>query len=40
MIPYDEVFIEVPKEYYGVVIQKLNSKFGEMREMQTKNSIV
>ena len=31
MIPYDEVFIEVPKEYYGVVIQKLNSKFGEMR---------
>jgi len=40
MIPYDEVFIEVPKEYYGVIIQKLNSKFGEMREMQTKNSIV
>lgn len=40
MIPYDEVFIEVPEEYYGAVIQKFNSRFGEMREMQTNNGIV
>jgi len=40
MIPYDEVFIEVPEEYSGLVIQKLNSRFGEMRQMQTIKSIV
>lgn len=40
MIPYDEVFIEVPEEYSGVVVQKLNSRFGEMRQMQTTNAIV
>ncbi len=40
MIPCDEVFIEVPEEYSGAVIQKLNSRFGEIRQMQTNNNIV
>ncbi|MBL7159071.1 translational GTPase TypA [Candidatus Microgenomates bacterium] len=40
MIPYDEVFIEVPEKDSGVVIQKLNSRFAEMRKMQTTNAIV
>ncbi len=40
MIPYDEVYIEVPEEYSGAVIQKLNSCFGEVREMRTENNIV
>ena len=40
MIPYNEVFIEVPEEYSGAVIQKLNSRFGEIREMKVKNNIV
>ncbi|MBL7078409.1 translational GTPase TypA [Candidatus Shapirobacteria bacterium] len=40
MIPYDEVFIEVPEEYSGAVIQKLNSRFGEIREMKVNNNIV
>lgn len=40
MIPYDEVFIEVPEEDSGVVIQKLNSRFAEMRQMQTTDGTV
>lgn len=40
MIPYDEVFIEVPEESSGAVIQKLNSRLGEMRLMQTTNNVV
>jgi len=39
MIPYDEVYIEVPEEYSGAVIQKLNSRFGEVREMKVKDNI-
>ena len=32
MTPYEQVFIEVPEEYAGVVIQKLGSRHGEMRK--------
>ena len=37
MTPYEQVFIEVPEEYAGVVIQKLGSRHGEMREMRNEN---
>jgi len=40
MIPYDEVFIQVPEKYSGAVIQKLTSRFGEIRQMQTENDAV
>ena len=40
MIPYEEIFIEVPEKDSGVVIQKLGSRFGEMRKMETKEGIV
>ena len=40
LIPYDEVFIEVPKEYSGAVIQKLQSRYAEMRKMDTQKGIV
>jgi len=40
MTPYDEVFIEVPEEYSGAVIQKLQSRYAEMRKMDTKEGIV
>lgn len=36
MTPYDEVFIEVPEKYAGAVIQKLQSRYAEMRKMDTK----
>jgi len=38
-IPYDEVFIETPEEYAGAVIQKLNSRYGEIREMKSDAGI-
>jgi GTP-binding protein len=40
MTPYEQVFIEVPEAYSGVVIQKLGSRHGEMREMRSENGIV
>lgn len=36
MIPYEEVFIEVPEEYSGAVIQKLGSRYGLMKKMESK----
>lgn len=39
MTPYEQVFIEVPEAHSGVVIQKLGSRHGEMREMRNENGI-
>src|SRR4030066_1489957 len=39
-IPYEEVFIEVPEEYSGAVIQKLGSRCGLMKKMEVKERIV
>ena len=36
-VPYDEVYIEVPEEYSGAVIQKLQSRYGEMRNMDIRD---
>lgn len=40
MTPYEQVFIEVPEEHSGAVIQRLGSRHGELREMRTENGIV
>ncbi|HUW21889.1 MAG TPA: translational GTPase TypA [Candidatus Bathyarchaeia archaeon] len=40
LIPYDEVFFEVPEEYSGSVIQKFQSRHAEMRKMKVKEGIV
>jgi GTP-binding protein len=39
-IPYEEVFISVPEEYSGAVIQKLGSRCGLMKKMEIKEKIV
>ncbi|HAX17221.1 MAG TPA: translational GTPase TypA, partial [Actinobacteria bacterium] len=39
MIPYEEVFIEVPEQYSGAVIQKLGSRSGIMKKMDLKDGI-
>jgi GTP-binding protein len=39
LVPYEQLFIEVPEEYNGVVIQKIGSRKGELREMRTENAI-
>ncbi|MBI5022939.1 MAG: translational GTPase TypA [Candidatus Magasanikbacteria bacterium] len=40
LTPYERVFIEVPEASSGIVIQKLGSRKGELREMRTENGIV
>ncbi|MEA2015957.1 MAG: hypothetical protein U9O59_04550 [Actinomycetota bacterium] len=35
-IPYEEIFISVPEQYSGAVIQKLGSRNGQMKKMETK----
>jgi len=40
LYPFEQVYIEVPEEYSGIVIQKLGSRHGEMKEMYTENGIV
>ncbi len=40
LVPYEQVFIEVPEEYSGIVIQKLGSRFGEMQQMDKIDKIV
>ncbi|MFA4937002.1 MAG: translational GTPase TypA [Patescibacteria group bacterium] len=39
LTPYELVFIEVPEEQAGIVIQKLGSRRGELKEMKVENSI-
>lgn len=35
-IPYEEIFISVPEQYSGAVIQKLGSRSGQMKKMEMK----
>lgn len=35
MTPYEQLFLEVPEEYSGVVMQKLGTRRGELRDMHT-----
>ncbi len=37
--PYEEVFIEVPEEYSGTVMQKLSQRRAELQDMRTENGI-
>ncbi|MFH1111486.1 MAG: translational GTPase TypA [Patescibacteria group bacterium] len=39
LTPYELVFIEVPEEQAGIVIQKLGTRRGELKEMKVENSI-
>ncbi len=40
LVPFEQVFVEVPDEYSGAVIQKLGSRHGEMKDMRKENNIV
>jgi len=40
MVPYEKIFIEVPEQYQGAVMQNLGSRRGELKEMRTHNNIV
>jgi len=39
MTPYEQVFIEVPEEYSGTVIQKMGTRRAELKDMRTDNGI-
>ena len=39
LTPFDQVFIEVPEEYAGSVMQKMGLRHGELREMNVENGI-
>lgn len=39
MIPFEEVFIDVPEQFSGAVIQKLGSRSGIMKKMDLKDGI-
>jgi len=39
-IPYEEIFISVPEQYSGAVIQKLGNRHGQMKKMEMKEGIV
>lgn len=40
MVPFEKAYIEVPEKFYGVVIQKLNSRKGELVDMKKVGSTV
>lgn len=40
MVPYERMFVEVPEQYHGAVIQKLGGRKGEMKEMRTHDGTV
>lgn len=39
MTPYEKVYIEVPEEHSGVVIQKMGERRGELKDMRHENGI-
>ncbi|MCK4520432.1 translational GTPase TypA [Candidatus Parcubacteria bacterium] len=40
MVPFEKVYIEVPEKFHGSVIQKLNSRKGELVDMKNIDGIV
>lgn len=39
LTPYEKVFIEVPEEYNGVVIQKMGTRRAELQDMRVENGV-
>ena len=39
LVPFDQIFVEVPEEYSGVVIQKLGTRHGTMTNMASERGI-
>ncbi|OGZ17571.1 MAG: GTP-binding protein TypA [Candidatus Nealsonbacteria bacterium RBG_13_36_15] len=40
MAPFEQVFIEVPERFHGIVIQKLNGRKGELKDMKNIDNTV
>lgn len=37
MTPFEKVFVEVPEQFHGIVIQKLGGRRGELKEMRNQD---
>jgi len=40
LVPYEQIYLEVPEAFNGIIIQKLNSRYGEMQKMDIIDSTV
>jgi len=40
LTPYEKIFIEVPEQYQGIIMQKMGERKGEMKEMRINGNIV
>ena len=40
MTPYEKIFIEVPEQYQGVIMQKMGERKGELKDMKMNGNIV
>jgi len=40
MTPYEKIFIEVPEQYQGAIMQKMGERKGELKNMRTDSGIV
>jgi len=40
LTPYEKIFIEVPEQYQGVIMQKMGERKGEMKEIGVNGNIV
>ena len=40
MTPYEKVFIEVPEQYQGAIMQKMGIRKGELKEMRINGGII
>jgi GTP-binding protein len=40
MTPYERLFIEVPEQYSGVVMQKMGERHGDLQDMQSEQGVV
>lgn len=39
LVPFEELWIEVPEEFSGVVMQKLGTRHAELKDLKTENGI-
>jgi len=40
MVPYEKIFIEVPEQYHGAIMQKLGARKGELKELRNQDKTV
>jgi len=39
LVPYEQLFIEVPEQFSGIIMQKMGGRHGEIKDMRTDNGL-